>query len=219
MKRRAFTLVELLIAITIFVVLLGMAVASFRAITGNRSVAAAQNVLSAELGRVRNEAIGFQEHRAVMFTLDDNTGRVSLRRLRESAYVPTAPLGGYSAAVWFDLATDNEPVLLPPGVGVETILGDSAGNQYVGFNRYSMFAARPGGVIAFTPDGRLFVGVCGMAFNTGANTTDLAKLLFNASVNPTAYDGSSWVFANVAFALFDAAPFASQQWRRVGLRG
>jgi prepilin-type N-terminal cleavage/methylation domain-containing protein len=207
--KRAFTLVELLVAIAIFVVLLGMAVVSVRSLTGSRSVATAQNLLSAQLARVRNEAIGQQQHRAAMFILDTNTGRVSLMTLKESAYAPVAALGGYAADVWFDLDTNSEPVLLPVGVGLQTVLGGTGGNRYVGFNRYSMFSVRPGGVIAFTPEGRLFVGSCGMAFSGGVNTTSLAKLLFNAPTNPTAYDGCSWVYANVALAVFDADPFLS----------
>lgn len=73
--RPAFTVTELLIVIGIIVVMIALAVPAFNLISGNKSVDAANNQISALLGRARNEAIGLQEVRGVFFYPDPATNR------------------------------------------------------------------------------------------------------------------------------------------------
>src|SRR5437879_1693251 len=69
-KISAFTLTEILIVIGIIVLLLALAVPTMRVLTGGRSVDAAENQLSAFLGRARGEAIALQQIRGVMLYKD-----------------------------------------------------------------------------------------------------------------------------------------------------
>ena len=73
-RRRAatagFTLVEILIAVSIIVLMIGLALPAFRAITGSRSVEGATNNVSAMLARARTDAVGLQVSRGVAFFTD-----------------------------------------------------------------------------------------------------------------------------------------------------
>lgn len=217
-RRAAFTLTELVIAIAIFVIVLAMAVPVFRGITGTRSVAAATNTISATLNRVRMEAVGLQQHRGAFFYLDNATGRVGVISLAEVA-APAVQQG--AAEYWFDVPDDAEPVLLPPGVGMQFVTGQlsAADNRYTGFNDvinmlptymppyvYYTCQSRPGGVIAFDPDGRLSVATPGIVWWRGAQT-NLGRLIFGPYATPTAPGGSSMFFPVLGFCLFDADPF------------
>ena len=51
MRRAAFTMTEILIVIALIVLIMGLAVPAFNLITGTRSVDAAENVVTAMLGR------------------------------------------------------------------------------------------------------------------------------------------------------------------------
>jgi prepilin-type N-terminal cleavage/methylation domain-containing protein len=208
---KGFTLTELLVAMAIITLMLGMAMAAFNTLTGSHSTAVGQNLLSAALGRVRANAIATDSHHALMFYRDNNTGHVAMVELQAlpngSPYVPVAPLGGYTAEVWFDIA-NTEHVQLPDGVSLQTVFPNTAGNRYIGFNTYGMFATAPGGCIAFSPDGTLFAGTCGMALGTPANTSPLGRFVFDGP-NPTPLDGASWMVPNLALCLFDADAFGS----------
>ena len=81
-RARAFTLTELLIVIGLIVLVISLAVPAFKAMTGGRSIDAAQNQLSAVLGARRAEAIGLQKVRGVFFYLDPATERVTCRLRR-----------------------------------------------------------------------------------------------------------------------------------------
>lgn len=225
---RAFTLIELMVVIAIAVLLMALAVPVFRTLTGTRSIAAGTNVLSAELNRVRMEAIGFQQYRGLMFYLDQNTGRVGMvtvKQLDEATVpAPTAAkaLMGAIPDVWFDLATDAEPALFPVGVGLETVIGNSAGgNRYIGFNDIANFmtatyyttANRMGGIVAFDRTGRLLVGTPGIVWwNSSTGTrTDLGTFLFQTNYAPggpaAEPSGSSMFYSTLSLSLFDSDPY------------
>jgi len=59
--RRAYTLIEVLVVAVVIVLMLGMALPVFRAITGSRSEAGATNIIASVLGRARDDAIGIQQ--------------------------------------------------------------------------------------------------------------------------------------------------------------
>ena len=87
-RRDGFTLVELLIVIGLIVLVIALAVPAFKAMTGGRSIDAAQNQLAAVLGTRRAEAIGLQKVRGVFFYLDPATERVNAILVQESDYRP-----------------------------------------------------------------------------------------------------------------------------------
>lgn len=215
--RSAFTLTELMIAIAIFVIVLAMAVPVFRGLTGTRSVAAGTNVLSAALNRVRMEAIGLQQHRGVLFYLDQNTGRIGMVTVTE---VPIDPAGTWATAtttVAVDLDTNSDPALLPVGVGLQVVIDGSlaggvrTGNGYIGYNTALTNTVPMGGLICFDADGRLSTVATAVALSTtaaGNPKTPLGNFLFPTSSPPANY--ASYQSTQIGFVLFDADPYLSQ---------
>jgi type II secretory pathway pseudopilin PulG len=169
-RGRAFTLTELLIVIGLIVLLIALAVPAFRAMTGGRSIDAAQNQLAAVLGAARAEAIGLQKVRGVLFYLDPATDRVNCAIVREVGYSPATPVTN-PPDYYLDLVPDRDPVALPVGVGLQCV--DSADlngtarrdDGYIGFNPLNASPPPPetdpslrvqyGGVILFDGYGRV----------------------------------------------------------------
>src|SRR5437762_8472270 len=124
----AFTLTELLIVIGLIVLVIAIAVPAFKAMSGGRSVDAAQNQLAAVLGAARAEAIGLQKVRGVFFYVDPRTERVNAAIVQESDYrpaprdaPPSPPAGPGSPDYYLDLVPEHDPVALPVGVGLQGI--------------------------------------------------------------------------------------------------
>lgn len=168
----AFTLTELLIVIGLIVLVIALAVPSFKAMTGGRSVDAAQNQLAAVLGGARSEAIGLQKVRGVFFYVDPATERVNAALVREADYTPPSTITVADPPDYYlDLVADRDPIALPVGVGLQGIdNADVAGgvrrdDGYIGYNpvRPADLAgggppAAPilyGGVILFDGSGRV----------------------------------------------------------------
>jgi type II secretory pathway pseudopilin PulG len=191
---------ELLIVIGLIVLVIALAVPAFKAMTGGRSVDAAQNQLAAVLGVARSEAIAQQRVRGVMFYLDPATERVDVALVQEAIYTPTGS-GAPPVApdLYLDLVPDRDPLALPVGVGLQGIDNCelTAGpppartdDGYVGFNLLPGGgpppdrAVRYGGVILFDGNGRLinktygfYLGMPNPAGGPGIVPTRLAELL------------------------------------------
>src|SRR5947207_1855892 len=75
---RAFTVTELLVVIGIIVLALALAVPALNLITGTKSTEAATNQINSLLARARDDAIGLQEMRGVMFYYDQVEDRVNV---------------------------------------------------------------------------------------------------------------------------------------------
>lgn len=75
--RAGFTLTELIVVITLMVILIGLAVPTFRLLSGNRSIENASNIIGAMLARARADAVGLQEIRGVVIYEDITTGRTA----------------------------------------------------------------------------------------------------------------------------------------------
>jgi type II secretory pathway pseudopilin PulG len=181
--RRAFTLTELLIVIGLIVLVIALAVPAFRAMTGGRSIDAAQNQLSAVLGAARAEAIGLQKVRGVFFYIDPATERVNAVLVQDAAYQPErAP--DKAPDLYLDLVPDRDPVALPMGIGIQGIDNcNITGNPptrnddgYIGFNTIASnqingpppsVAVRFGGVILFDGYGRVVQKYYGFLLGRG----------------------------------------------------
>src|ERR1043165_153816 len=75
---RAFTLMEIMIVIAIIVLMLPVAFRAFTFIPGSRSAGAAENVISAMLGRARAYAIANQTPAGVAFFIDPQSQRTTM---------------------------------------------------------------------------------------------------------------------------------------------
>ena len=66
-RRGGFTLIEIMIAAGIIVLMISMALPVFRAITGSRSEEGTTNLIAAQLGRARADAVGLHRPAGVAF--------------------------------------------------------------------------------------------------------------------------------------------------------
>ncbi len=95
--RRGYTLVEMLIVIGIIVLMVGIALPAFRAITGGRSEEGATNQVTSMLARARADAIATQQPRGVaVFT--DATGQCRV-----------AEVGAVTFGMWVKVNSPNLP--------------------------------------------------------------------------------------------------------------
>ena len=171
---RGFTLTEMLIVIGIIVLIVALAVPAFRAMTGGRSVDAAQNQLAAILGQARAEAIGLQKMRGVLFILDPATERVNAVLVEEGGRPEPGPTTAEEIPdVYLDAVPDRDPMPLPVGVGLQMVdnaevtpgtgsnpVGTRRDDGYVGYNEVPAAGGtgprvRVGGAILFDGSGRL----------------------------------------------------------------
>lgn len=70
-----FTLTELLIVIALIVLFVTLALPAFNLLSGGKSIAGAENEISAMLGRARSEAVGVQDYRGLAIYRDAATDR------------------------------------------------------------------------------------------------------------------------------------------------
>ena len=222
--RRAFTLTELLIVIGLIVLVISLAVPAFRAMSGGRSVDAAQNQLAAVLGAARAEAIGLQKVRGVFFYRDTGTNRVSAALVQEAAPPEDAPTNGPD--FYLDLVPDRDAITLPVGVGLQGIDNAASGSGgrkddgYIGFNVFDDLPVHYGGVILFDGYGRLINKYYGFllteAVGKRMEPTRLAEAL---GYPPGDAPGATYFIARrskndpppmslFGFVLFDAEAFA-----------
>ncbi len=111
----AFTLVEMLIVMGIIVIVILLAIPAIQSITGTRSVGAAQNTLSALITRAREEAVGLQEPRGIMFYIDPASDRVCAAIVREVP--PNVPDANNPAPlIYLDCVPDRDYLPLPNGI-------------------------------------------------------------------------------------------------------
>ncbi len=75
--RSAFTLIELLIVISLLVLLAAMAIPAFNFITGSRSIEGAKNIANAMLGRTRLAAVSTGTYVGLFFYFDPATQRTT----------------------------------------------------------------------------------------------------------------------------------------------
>ena len=213
-RRRGFTLIEMMVVITIIVLAMTLAVPAIRSLTGSRSQEAAQNVLTTALGAARAEAMAMQRVEGIMFFLDTSSDRIMCAEVMETSQQPTDNL---RVQLYLDLVPDKDPLYLPTGIWLWTMkdlpavatFGSNADafdqSRYLGFNFYNgSFAGQfdnqtpapvivPGGVILFDATGRLTVRTYGLRMTSGTPSapTQMATFLF-PNLQPGAITVTSW---------------------------
>jgi Tfp pilus assembly protein FimT len=186
----------MLIVMGIIVVVALVAVPSFRALTGGRSIEGAQNQLSAAMARARTEAMGLQVPRGILFFRDPDTKRIGLMMVR--------PATGNTAAPWnLDLAPDRDSLLLPAGVGVQAIASNPINDRYLGYISYDSRTSNPtpevhyGSVVLFDGQGRVIVDPYRLATRVDPDGT--------GPLTYVATEMGKWVYANPSLAAGTAA--------------
>jgi prepilin-type N-terminal cleavage/methylation domain-containing protein len=184
--RKGFSLVELLVVISLIVIIMALALPAFNFMTGSRSADGAANIVSAFLGRARAEALAAQRPTGVFFYIDPVTERRAMAIVQATdPRAPDSQRGDFD--VWLDLL-DSEPILLPGGIDVQLINdGSRAGanltDRYLGFNKQAVqhfegsdnvsvgqLNLRYGGVIMFDGNGRLVTQSYGFRARSDART-------------------------------------------------
>jgi prepilin-type N-terminal cleavage/methylation domain-containing protein len=155
-RSRGFTLVEMLVVLGIVILFVTLAIPAISAITGTRSISAAENQISAVLARAREEAIGIQDFRGVFFYLDPREDRVVAALVRP-ADLQDEPNG----SLQLDLVENRDYLMMPQGIRVQTLFDANPNgpmkDRYLGFNQPPASAENTlyGGVILFDGQGRL----------------------------------------------------------------
>lgn len=125
LRRLGFTLIELMVAISIIVVLVSVTLPSFSTLIASSNYTAAISQTTASLGSARSIAMSRGVQTAVAFLFDTRTEQYTLVILEESQFgtggvlsaLPTAPLE-HSYAVGFRPARNTTPIELPKGTAV-----------------------------------------------------------------------------------------------------
>lgn len=119
MKRRAFTLFELLVVISIIIILAAIIVPAFGRIIESANYTGSINRLTGALGQARALAIQNGRHTGVAFFFDLETEVASLQVVElHGQQSGTIGVNGASPAMVFRPATGTVPVELPKGVAV-----------------------------------------------------------------------------------------------------
>ena len=212
-----FTMAELLIVMGIILLFIVLAIPAINAITGTRSIAAAENNLSPLLARAREEAIGVQEKRGVLFYLDPGSGGVVGLIVRQADLQNTG-----DNTLLLDAVPGRDSLALPRGVGLQTMFdGNRSANnpdRYFGFNTLPSSLQNPsypvkyGGVILFDQHGRVLVTPYGFQFQTAAKGPSALADVFHVTppTNATAFFvpySPNAPFSQIGAVLFDRKAF------------
>ena len=163
LRKRGFTLVEVLVVLTIIVLISLSALPAIRFITGSRSIESTQNLAGSMISRARGQALADGEPRGVFFFLDPATDRTTMALVGQGGgdfdqylgWTSNSPPGALDAR--FDLAA-NSPVASPyypsgtPGVTESRVISLSTGfgvNGVVNLegNQFYLSLTRPRSIV------------------------------------------------------------------------
>ena len=152
--RRGFTLIEVLVVMTIIILIVASAVPAFRFITGSRSVESAQNVIAAMVGRARSQALADNDHRGVFFFVDPINDRTTMALVQQASAGELGQYSGwatpqpYSAGQIVDQAAVvvNKPQFqyFAPGNNIQSVVVSlnsiyvDTNKNYLGTTRYAV---------------------------------------------------------------------------------
>src|SRR5258708_3748402 len=112
----------MLVVMGIIIVFIAMAVPVVRSLMGSSSIAMARNSLAALLTRAREEAVGMQDVRGVLFVLDRGTDRVVGMIVQPAAIQDSGTsVSAMSGLVLLDLVPKRDSMTLPAGVRLQTV--------------------------------------------------------------------------------------------------
>lgn len=190
---QAFTLNELLIVIALMVIIMGLAVPAFNAISGSRSIESAENQISAFLAAVRSEAIGLQEPRGVLMFEDSSSGRVVLIQV---FYPPNSKPN-------IDLFVGRDEMVLPGGVGLRGIPNQT---QVVGgVTTVTAYSQWPNWTLVMF-DGSGHVMLDTITIPSASNLATRVGTPAPSKLTPLPTN----LLSNLGFILFDRAEFNAQ---------
>ena len=113
LRRRAFTLVEILIVLGIIILMAAAAVPAFRFIVGARSLDGAHNIASAMVARARTQALVDHRGTGVFFYLDPAADRTTMTLVQlEGEALPDPDFIEYEG--WANGQAASPPAPLPP---------------------------------------------------------------------------------------------------------
>jgi type II secretory pathway pseudopilin PulG len=221
----------MIVVMGIIVLIILIAIPSIRALTGSRSIDAGYNTLSALITQAREDAVGLQDVRGVMFYLDTSTGRVAAAIVEDTSPPTTLPTN--APTYYLDVVPNVDYIELPPGIGVQTlnnwgslsasVSATRSTDEYIGLNPISSTfpttdGIKYGGVILFDGNGRLISKTYGFKLfdNTTGKATNLANL-FTVTTAPTtdfvpSYNNGILLSSQFGFVLFDRDAFNSQSF-------
>jgi type II secretory pathway pseudopilin PulG len=208
--RRAFTLIEMITVITIIILVLAAALPVWNVLTGNRSLEAGYNQVSAMIGTARADAVYNRAEVGVVFFVDPANGQVTMGEVRPDS--PTAPDNaalnyGATSVDFFGRDFSRETVPLPTGVGVA--LYNNQPNGATNYDRYVRF-----GVIMFDATGTVEPFAYGVRYSSQlGNRLGLATGTTDLQANGTA---PSALTSQVGILLYDRVTFASYVASKVG---
>jgi prepilin-type N-terminal cleavage/methylation domain-containing protein len=218
-SRRGFTLTEMLVVIGIIILFITMAIPAISAITGTRSISAAENQISAVLARAREEAIGIQDYRGIFFYLDPREDRVVAALVRP-ADIQDLFVNGVKV-IALDTVANRDYLMLPQGIRLQTLYDDPT-ERYLGFNPTpnSTESVRFGGVILFDGQGRLVSKAYGFQYRAPDPTSvggapvpsGMSALLKVTGTNFGPANGNNPLRSQMGLVLFDSATFKSQNF-------
>ena len=162
-RRRAFTLIELMVVVSIIVLALAMAVPLVHTLNGTRSIEAGFNSASAALAHARELALATQQPAGAFFYVDPNSGGTDVAFVQYSTTYVTSGVDSTIAGSppYLDLIEGEETIKMPPGVGVRVFncITPTAGSSLP--DRYLAY-----GAIMFDADGHTLTGT-GVGGNAG----------------------------------------------------
>ena len=197
MRKRGFTLVEMLVVIGIIVLMVAMAVPILGVLKGNRSVEGAENQVAAVLGIARAEAMELQRVRGLLF-IQDGSGRDSMVLVEASAPGENPVL--------LDLVPNRDPAYLPLGITAYAI-SDVASTPYRGFFKTDT-PIPTGGVMLFDRTGQLVSLSYGFRTGyAGGRWSEMGKLFYNSDGTGSPPGNTivpvTTVFSQFGLVLFD----------------
>lgn len=222
-RHKGFTLAEMVVVMGIIVLFVAMAIPTIRSLSGSTSIGMTRNNVSALLARAREEAIGFQAVRGVMFFCDTSTNRIIGVIVQEAVIQdPLVP-----NCILLDSVPGRETMPLPSGVRLQTVfngvnqVNSAAGTEdrYLGFNPIQAtnsitgLQVKLGGVILFDGNGKLIVRPYGFQMSqpgtpsvTASNLCNLLGITYSTVVATIAGSAPSGTMCDPAISSYEFIP-------------
>jgi prepilin-type N-terminal cleavage/methylation domain-containing protein len=152
---RGFTMIELLVVITIIVLMLSVAVPLVRTIQGNRTLEVGYNTISSAIGHARQIALYYRAPAGIAFYQDPNNGYQTIAYVMQEKNIPrdmgNAAIFASQDDRYFDIIPGEQLTTLPQGVAVQVFDGVLPST---GLNSYPDLYMRVG-IVLFDEEGQL----------------------------------------------------------------